>query len=329
MLAGCMAAARAQNGSTAYNFLNISSSARIYGLGGVNITLVDDDISVADQNPALLGAEMSGMAGMNYMRYVGGSNFAGARYAHSAGERGAWSTSVQYFGYGTMKETNEEGVVLGTISPKDVALGGTYSHDITGYLRGGISLRGLYSSYAEFSALAVSTDLGVNYYDPDRDLSLSLVLANMGGQVKRFNGTYDRLPFDIRAGWSQSFGAFPLRFSITAWNLTKWSLPYVDNGDGSGTSEVKIKDGFMSNLFRHLVFGVDLIASPSYYLSLGYNYKTRTDMGTYSRNFLSGWSLGGGLKVKNFGIGLAFAQPHTGATTLMFNMSYNLSDLIN
>lgn len=66
----------AQNGSTAYNFLNVTSSAKIYGLGGVNITLVDDDISVADQNPALLGPEMSNMVGMNYMHYIGGSNFA-------------------------------------------------------------------------------------------------------------------------------------------------------------------------------------------------------------------------------------------------------------
>ena len=88
----------AQNGSTAYNFLNISSSAKIYGLGGVNISLVDDDVSTIDQNPALLGPEMSNMLGMNYMHYVGGSNFAGARYAHSAGEHAGWSAAIQYFG---------------------------------------------------------------------------------------------------------------------------------------------------------------------------------------------------------------------------------------
>lgn len=49
----CMLApeAGAQDGSAAYNFLNVTSSARIYGLGGMNISLVDDDITVADQNP--------------------------------------------------------------------------------------------------------------------------------------------------------------------------------------------------------------------------------------------------------------------------------------
>ena len=154
------------------------------------------------------------------------------------------------------------------------------------------------------------------------------MVANLGGQVKRFYETHDRLPFDVRLGWSQSFGSFPLRFSITAWNLTKWHLPYTDTGDGSESAQPQEKDKFMSNLFRHLVFGIDLISSPNYYISLGYNYKTRTDMSTYKRNMLSGFTLGGGIKVKSFGISLAFAQPHTGATTFMFNLSYNFSDLI-
>ena len=318
----------AQNGSTAYNFLNISSSAKIYGLGGVNISLVDDDVSTIDQNPALLGPEMSNMLGMNYMHYVGGSNFAGARYAHSAGEHAGWSAAIQYFGYGSIKEATSDGTIIGSFSPKDVSFSGMYSHDITDRLRGGIAVKAIYSSYAEFSAFALATDLGVNYYDADRDLSLSLVVAKLGGQVKRFYETHDRLPFDVRLGWSQSFGSFPLRFSITAWNLTKWHLPYTDTGDGSESAQPQEKDKFMSNLFRHLVFGIDLISSPNYYISLGYNYKTRTDMSTYKRNMLSGFTLGGGIKVKSFGISLAFAQPHTGATTFMFNLSYNFSDLI-
>lgn len=324
----CAASAGAQDGSTAYNFLNVTSSARIYGLGGVNVSLVDEDITVIDQNPALLGPEMSNMAALNYMRYIGGSNFAGLRYGHSAGENGAWAAHIQYFGYGSMKETLPDGSVVGSFSPKDVAFGGTYSHDITDRLRGGIGMKLLYSAYADYSAFAVATDLGINYYDPERDMSLSLVVANLGGQVKRFNDRYDRLPFDVRLGWSQSLGSLPLRLSVTAWNLTKWHLPYVDAGDGSDSSQWETKDKFMSNLFRHLVFGLDLISSPNYYISLGYNYKTRTDMSTYTRSFISGFSLGAGLNVSDFGLGLAFAQPHTGATTLMFNISYNLNAIL-
>ena len=88
-------------------------------------------------------------------------------------------------------------------------------------------------------------------------------------------------------------------------------------------------ENFGSNLFRHLVFGLDLVASPNYYLSLGYNYKTRTDMATYSRSFISGFSLGGGFRLRNLAINLALAQQHKSGTTLMFNLSYNLSDILN
>lgn len=320
-------AAVAQDGSSAYSFLNVSSSSKIYGLGGVNISLVDDDLMSTDCNPALLGPEMTGQIGLNYMHYIGGSNFAGLRYAHSAGDHGAWSASVRYFGYGNMKETLPDGSVVGEFSPKDVAFGATYSRDIYGRWRGGITLRGLYSAYADYSAFAISTDLGVNYYDEERDLSLSMVIANLGGQVKRFNHSYDRLPLDVRLGWSQSFGSFPVRFSVTAWNLTKWKLPYLDAGDG--TSEPEMKDSFKSNLFRHLVFGADIIASPNYYIGLGYNYKTRTDMSTYSRSFLSGFSLCGGINVRSFAVGVAFAQPHTGATTFMLNLTCRLDDLLH
>jgi hypothetical protein len=318
-----------QDGSTAYNFLNVTSSSKIYGLGGVNISLVDDDINIADQNPALLGQEMSGQISFNYMKYIGGTNFAGLKYGHSVGTHGTWAASIQYFGYGSMKETDVAGNIIGDFSPKDVSFAGVYSHDITDRLRGGIALKLIYSGYAEYSAFAIATDLGINYYNPENDMSLSATVSNLGGQVKRFNETYDRLPVDVRLGWSKSFGTFPLRFSVTAWNLTKWHLPYYDSGDGTTTGDFEIKDSFSSNLFRHLVFSADLISSPNWYLGLGYNYKTRTDMSTYSRSILSGFSLAGGIKVKAFNFGVAFAQPHKGATTFMLNLNLSLNDILN
>lgn len=325
----CGAVTASGQESNAYSWMNITSSSRIYGLGGVNISLVDDEIQNIDQNPALLGPEMSGQVAVNYMHYLGGSNFAGARYGHSAGERGAWAATVQYFGYGSMTEALPDGTIVGSFAPKDVAFGGSYAHDITDRLRGGINLKFLYSGYADYSAFALATDLGINYFDLDKNLSLSVVLANLGGQVKRFTDTYERLPFDIRLGWSQSFGNFPIRFSVTAWNLTRWKLPYYETGDGTQGSHPVLKDNFGSNLFRHLVFAADLISNKNFYVGLGYNYKMRTDMATYARNFLSGWSLAAGLNVRAFNLGVALAQPHTGAFTFMMNLTLSLDDLLN
>lgn len=323
------AAMLAQDGTTAYNFMNITSSARIFGLGGVNITTVEDNVTTVDQNPGLLGAEMSNQLAVNYMRYVGESNFAGVTYARAAGERAAWQASILYFGYGSMKQTDETGAVLGDFSPQDLSFSAGYTHDLAHNLRGGFKVKFLYSNYEEYNALALATDLGINYYDPEKDLSLSAVVANLGGQVKKFNESYVRLPIDVRLGWSQSFGSLPIRFSVTAWNLTKWHLPYYHTGDGTTNDEPELKDNFKSNLFRHLIFGADFVPSQKFYVSLAYNYKTRTDMSTYSRSFLSGWSLGGGLNVKNFNVGLAFAQPHKSATTFMLNLTMNINEFLH
>lgn len=315
---------RAQETSPAYSFLNLPSSTLAYGLGGINLTAIEDDINSIDQNPGLLGSEINMQLGVNYMRYVGESNFAGVKFAHRAGEHGAWAMGVQYFGYGTIKGADINGVLTGDFSPKDMVINGMYAHDISDRWRGGINLKFVYSSYDAYSAMALATDLGVNYFDPERNLSFSAVVANLGGQVKRFNEKYDRLPIDIRLGITKSFGSLPINWSITAWNLTKWHLPFYDNGDGTDSSEPVVKDKFTSNLLRHLIFAADFVPSEKFHIGIGYNYKTRTDMSTYKRSFLSGFSACAGINVRNFGIGVALSQPHTGATTIMLNISTKL-----
>lgn len=310
-------------GTTAYNFMDISGSAKIYGLGGVNISLVDpDDVMTIDQNPALLGPEMSKSIGVGYMRYVGGSNFASAKFAHAAGENGAWGIGLHYYGYGSVKTALPDGTVTGSFSPLDMAFSAVYSHNIGSRWRGGIALKFLLSSYAGYSAMAIATDLGVNYFDEDYDSSLSLVICNLGGQVKKFHEKADRLPIDVRLGWSKAIGHSPLNLSITAWNLTKWHLPYWKHTDRETGGE--LVDNFFSNFFRHLIFGLEWKPSDRFYIDLAYNHKTRTDMSTYSRNFLSGFSVGAGLKVKAFGVGVSFAQPHKSAATVMLNLTTNL-----
>lgn len=318
----------AQDGSVAYNFLNLTSSTHIYGLGGINISTVEDNLNLADQNPALLGPEMDMQASFNYMKFVGETNFGGLKFAKKITEKSAIAAGVQYFGYGKMKHTDVTGNILGTFEPKDIAVNIAYSHDIFENWRGGINLKYINSVYDEYSATALAVDLGVNYYNPDNDLSISLVAANLGGQIKRFNETHDRLPADIRLGFTKGLNNLPFRLSVTAWNLTKWDLPYTDPGDGTTSEEPQIKDSFSSNLFRHLIFAADYIPSNRFHIGVGYNYKTRTDMTTYSRSLISGFSACAGINVKSFGIDVALSQPHTGATTFMVNLTANLNDFI-
>lgn len=329
MMCTAVAAAMAQDG-TAYNYLNVTTSAHAYALGGVNLSVIDDDINLYEQNPALLGPEVEMQAGVSYMRYLGNSNFMSARFAKSAGEHAGWSAGVSYFGYGSMKGYDQTGASTGSFNVSDMTFSGMYSHDFNDRVRGGVNIKLLYSNYEQYTAIALATDLGVNYYDPDKDLSLSATVMNLGGQIKRFDEHYDRLPWDIRLGYTQSLKNGPFRLSITAYGLTKWHLPYYKIKDTADTkSELQLKDAFMSNLFRHLVFGLEYAPSDKFYVAAGYNHRTKTDMSTYARNFLSGFSLGAGLRSSKFRVGAAVAQPHTGGFTFMFNLSTNLYEFIN
>lgn len=323
----CAVPAWGQTGRTAYDFLTIPSSSHAYGLGGVNIAVIDDDVNLAEQNPALLGPEIGRQVSFGYMHWLGSANFAGARYGMAAGEHGAWGAGIRYLNYGTMTGYDHTGMETGTFTPSDIVVEGSYAHDFNDRLRGGINLKGGYSNYEQYTAFALAVDLGVNYYNPERDLSLSLVLKNMGGQLKRFEEHYDRLPFDVQLGWMKGFGDTGFSFGITAWHLTKWELPVYEHTD-AGLQELKIKNSFGRNLFRHLVFGAQYAPSERFYIDLGYNYKTRTDMSAYQRNFLSGFSAGLGFKARAFTAGIAAAMPHKGGATVLLNLSLGIGALM-
>ena len=136
--------------------------------------------------------------------------------------------------------------------------------------------------------------------------------------------------FECKNRGYEWFGADPGHEALTAYGLTKWHLPYYSPADKSNPEAGLVKHNkFGSNLLRHLVFGLEFVPKDNMWIGLGYNYKTRTDMATYKRSLLSGFSIGAGLKVKAFGFNLAFAQPHSGATTFMFNLTTSIGELMH
>ena len=120
----------------------------------------------------------------------------------------------------------------------------------------------------------------------------------------------------------------PIRWSVTFQHLNKWSLPYSKpvTDEFSGGEVLETKDNFFSNFFRHAIFGVEYIPNKNFYVALGYNYKTHTDMLRYGRNFFSGFTFGTGVQVKMVGIGVSVANRHVHGTMFMFNLSMRLNE---
>ena len=93
--------------------------------------------------------------------------------------------------------------------------------------------------------MGVGIDLGLNYYNPEIELSVSAVAKNLGGQTKAYDEEYGKMPFDLQLGASKSFENMPFRISATLVDLNHWNYSFVN----------------------HLVVGADLMLGDQFYLA--------------------------------------------------------------
>ena len=152
---------------SAFQFLQLPTSARVAGVGGDNVTLTADDPMVAFHNPALLTWCSEGQLSLSYMNYMEGTNRAGASYTLRPGDRSALAFGGQYLGFGSMSQTAVDGSDMGTFSAKDMLLTALYSYDLSDRWSGGVAAKFIYSNYDIVYSVALGVDLGVNYYDSD------------------------------------------------------------------------------------------------------------------------------------------------------------------
>ena len=197
-----------------------------------------------------------------------------------------------------------------------MALSGGYSYTLTEYLAGGVIGKFIYSKYADYTSIALAADLGVNYWYEDADFYASLMVANLGGQVKAFGDTHERLPIDLRLGFTKGLANAPIRFSVTLTDLTRWKSSdyYSSTGEVSG-----------GRIFtNHIVVGVDIMPMDLFYVSAGYNFRRAYELKAAGAAHGAGLSFGAGMHLKKFNIGLAYAKYHVSLPAFMLTAQYHL-----
>ena len=212
----------AQDSGSVFQFLKLPSSSHSAALGGQNISIVEDDLTMAMQNPALLSCVADNTLNLNYMYFFDGANMAGAAFSRMASDRASWAVAAQYVDYGSMKEVTEDNITLGTFKAKDMLFSGLFSYDLNDYWSGGVRTNLIYSNYASFNSFAIGVDLGLNYYQEYNDLSFSITAINLGGQIVAFDNKHEKLPADVQIGFSKRLAHAPLRASVTFYNMTYW-----------------------------------------------------------------------------------------------------------
>ncbi len=309
-------AVQAQESTSVFNFLSLPYSAHSTALGGKNISLVEDDISLVSQNPALLSSVSNHTMGLGFLSYMRGTKAGSAHYAQLAGERGTWGASAHFVGYGQMKETLATGEIIGDMRALDMCLSGQYSYELSDRWVGGAAGKFIYSHYGEFTSCALAVDLGLNYFRQESDFSFSAVARNLGGQVKAFADHHERLPFDLEVGVTKGLAHAPVYVSLTMVDLTRWSKDYFYNGGK------KVSGGRV--LTNHFNLGVDIRPTRNIYVAAGYNFRRASEMKAAGSSHAAGLSFGAGLHLSRFQFGLAYAKYHMGAPTLSVSLAYTI-----
>ncbi len=300
--------ANAQESQTAYNFLRLPQSAHAAALGGDIITVVEDDLSMLFCNPALLSSVSDKTIQLGMMAYMEGSVTANAAFNRVVNDKASWAVSAQFINYGTMKEMDENNVQTGEFSAKDIALNGSFCYQLGEHVVGGITAKVINSYIGDFNALAVGVDLGLNYFHPESEWSLSTVVKNLGGELDAYEEEYSKLPVDIQVGVSKRLVGSPLRLSAAMVDMNHWDYKFIN----------------------HLVIGMDIIFSPQLYVAAGYNLRRANEMKITNNgeergsSHGAGLSLGAGVLLDRFKLNLSYGKYHVSSNSLMVNIAYSL-----
>ena len=303
----CMALS-GQESQTQYNFLRLPVSAHAAALGGDNISIIEDDPTLTFLNPALLGSVSDKTLNLNFMTYMEGAITGSASFSRVVNEKASWAALAHYIDYGTMKETDANNIQTGDFSARDIALGGAFSYTLAKNLVGGITAKFITSYIGQYNSIAVGVDLGINYYNPDNEWSLSAVAKNLGGELKAYDEEYGSMPIDVQIGATKRLANSPIRLSASLVDLNHWNYKFIN----------------------HWVVGVDLLLGEQFYLAAGYNFRRANEMKIVANDeekgssHGAGLSLGAGLQLDRFKLNLAYGKYHVSSSSLLINLSYSL-----
>lgn len=316
-------------GENVYQFLNLISSPRQAALGGKTITTYDYDVNQPLFNPASINEEMNGRLALNYSNYLGDVNYGTASYAYTHDKHvNTFHAGVTYINYGKFDGRNEFGEATGTFSGGEVALSLGYAYNVPWtnlYL--GANAKFISSTLESYQSFGVATDIGAIYVDDKNDINYGLVVRNFGTQITTYNGEKEKLPFEVIAGISQELENVPVRWHLTLENLQKWKVAFANPARSEQTIDGGVQEekvGFLSNAFRHVIFGVEILPQRAINFRLSYNFRRAAELKILDQRTFSGISAGFGIRFNKFRFDYSYSRYTSASNTSQFGLMINL-----
>lgn len=328
--------AQVTGGQHVFQFLTLSPSARITALGGMQITVRDDDAALAATNPAALNASMDGQLTFNHNFFLSDIQHGYAAYATHLPKLGITvHGGLQYIGYGDIPMTDAFGNVLGKVRAAETAFALGAARQLSPRLSMGLNMRFAVSTLDLYQSSALAADAGLLYSDTTRMFSVAAVVRNAGAQIARYNDIREDLPFDLQIGVSKRLRYLPFRLTVIAHHLHQWEIRHDDPRLRStstilfgGGQEESSGNPALDNFFRHFIFNGEFLLgrNESFRIRLGYNHLRKKELTVNNYRSLAGFSGGVGIKVRRFRIDVGYAAYHLAGGVVHFGVGTNLKE---
>lgn len=323
------AKAQTLGGNAVFNFLKLSNTPQLTGLGGINVSNISNDIGMSFNNPSLLRPAMH-----MQLTTVFNSMFAGVKNYHmmlgysSEKLQTNFAFGVHYLDYGSIPQTDASGNVLGSFRPGDYVTQLSASRKYLQKWYYGGNFKFINSNYGLYRSNGIAMDAGVTCYDSAQLVQLSLVLKNMGTQLKKYHGAgSEEIPFDLVIGVTKRLQKAPVQFSITAHHLHRFNLLYNDTAYNSNRFDQTEGKFTVDKMVRHFIFSTQLFVGDKVEVSAAYNHLRRAELNlNHSTNGLNGFSLGLGILFHKIQIRYARAYYQNNTAYNHFGLNLHLHE---
>ena len=298
-------------------------------MGGNTIALYDD-LSSVQTTPSLLNQNMNNQLIFLFGDYFADINLIGFSYSRMFNKLGIVSLSVKAIDYGEFDLNDEFGNTNGTFIAHDEIMTLGISRKVSSSFFIGSNFNLLNSVYAYYNSILVSANISATYHNIDRYFTSTLLLKNIGRQIKSYTNVNEYLPFEIQFGLSKKLRYLPFQYHLVYENINNF---YIDSPYKLGTQTdfetglLEIKEEMIFKTFlRHIIIGGELNPfQKSLFLRGGFNFQRRFDMSLSSNPRFVGFSWGIGVRFSKFSIDYSRSSYHLSGMLNNFSFAADLN----
>lgn len=300
------------------------------------ITVKDKDVSLAFHNPSLLSSAMHNRFSASHIIYLAGTNYGTFNFARHYEGTGTFQTGLQYIAYGTFTRTDFTGQVTGEFNASEYQFNVGGARDLEKYTFGA-NVKFIFSHLDNYRSYGAALDLAASYHDTSKLFTATLVIKNMGMQLKPYySGNREPLPFELQAGFSKRFRHLPFRVNVTFHDLQNFNIRYEDPSrqeessflTGDTTDTGTTAGDVFDEIARHIIFGGEIYFGRAVIVGFGYNHQRRQEMVFETKKGLAGFSFGIAINIRQFSFGFARARYHVAGASNHFTIGVNFNEWV-